>query len=251
MTDDIATDGDLRRPYAAAANVLAVLARARRINLPDRVTGDWLEIVGIPEVSRGRVLEALRFLGFITEDGRPTDLLRSYARAPDDEVRDLLAAAIRDAYADDFERIDPANDPQGRIIAAFRRYQPRSQTPRMVMLFLGLARSAGIPVQDAPRERGMQDARPTRQTGNRPAVRQQRNIRNIRPDTTPTTPNPRPPEDVDALFGQLARELTTLPKSDFEAAWKALGDVALARAKARAEAETKTPAPVEEDVSGE
>lgn len=235
MTLDIAPDGALRRPYAAAANVVAVLDRARRINLPDRVNSDWLEIVGIPEVSRGRVLEALRFLGFIGEDGRPTDILRSYAGAPDDEVRDLLAAALRNAYADDFGRIDPVTDTQTRIIAAFRRYQPRSQTTRMVMLFLGLARSAGMAVADAPRERGMSD-RPARQTGNRPATRPQRNMTETGSGkATPTgTPNAGATEDVDALFGQLVRELTALPDSDFATAWKALGDVAMARARAKA-----------------
>ena len=235
MTLDMAPDGELRRPYAAAANVLAVLNRARQINLPDRVNSDWLEIVGIPEVSRGRVMEALRFLGFIGEDGRPTDILRSYAGAPDDEIRDLLAAALRSAYADDFARVDPTTDTQTRVIAAFRRYQPRSQTTRMVMLFLGLARSAGIAVADAPRERGMSE-RPARQPGTRPAARQQRNQTETRTGNTNRsgTPSTTTAEDVDALFGQIARELTALPSDDFPNAWKALGDVALARARAKA-----------------
>jgi hypothetical protein len=243
MTLDVVSDGDQRRPYAAAANVLAVLDRARRVNLPERVNSDWLEILGIPEVSRGRVLEALRFLRFITDDGRPTDLLRSYAGAPDDEVRELLAAAIRDAYADDFGRIDPATDTQPRVIAAFRRYQPRSQTNRMVMLFLGLARSAGIAVQDAPRERGMQAERTGRPTANR-QQRQPRNpaVGGTATKTTQRTPNPDTGATVDALMGQLARELTALPDAaDFETAWKALGEVARARAKALAAAQPETP----------
>jgi hypothetical protein len=254
MTLEPVSDTDLRRPYAAAANVMAVLDRTRRINLPERVNADFLEIVGIPEVSRGRVLEALRFLGFIGEDYRPTDVLRAYAGAPDDEVRDLLAAAIRDAYSDDFGRVNPAEDTQARIIAAFRRYQPRSQTNRMVMLFLGLARSAGIPVQDAPRERGMQAERPARQTGTRTAARHQRNAApSDRSGRTPVTSNAHAAEDVDALFGQLARELTALPAADFQTAWKALGDVAVARAKA-ARAKSAAQAPkveTEEEPAGE
>jgi hypothetical protein len=78
--------------------------------------------------------------------------------------------------------------------------------------------------------------RPTRQTGNRPAARQQRNQTESRSDNAKSrgTPNAGTAEDVDALFGQIARELTALPAGDFATAWKALGDVALARARAKA-----------------
>jgi hypothetical protein len=149
-----------KRPYAAASNVLAVLQRAQTRNLPETIDDDFFRLVEIPDVVFGRVRSALRFLDMISANGRPTDKFHSLASATDEEYREHLAAAIREAYRDDFTRIDPAQDTQAQIVSAFRRYQPRSQTSRMVMLFLGLCREAGIPVLDAPRERSMRRSLP-------------------------------------------------------------------------------------------
>ena len=250
-TERVRADEGDRRPYAATANITAVLDRVRRINLPDRINSDFLEVVGVPEVSRGRVAEALRFLGLIDEAGRPTDVLQSLAGAHDDEVRDLLAGAVRGAYADDFARVDPSQDPQPRIIAAFRRYQPRSQTPRMVMLFLGLCRAAGIPVLDAPRERGMQsrgsNSRGRASTGNgTESIRKADPARGTAKGTTPPTPDQ--PGAIQAqpslLFGVTVEDVGALSDEEFPEVWGALGIIARARAKsllAKREADRETP----------
>ncbi|MGI8872028.1 MAG: DUF5343 domain-containing protein [Candidatus Limnocylindria bacterium] len=248
MTIQVRQEEDQRRPYAAAANVLAVLDRARRVNLPERINADFFGLVGIPEVSRGRVTEALRFLGITDEDGRPTDLLRSYARAPDDETRDLLAAIVRDAYAEDFARLDPATDPQSRIIAAFRRYQPRSQSPRMVMLFLGLSRAAGLPVLDAPRERSMQQAI-------RPAARAPGTARPRIPDPNVTGPRGRsaqPDAGGDSLVFDLSQLDLIENDKDFDEVWLALGKARriIGRAR-RAASETSSVVPDEGDAPTE
>src|SRR5437867_9344824 len=150
-------DADFR-PYGATANVIAVIERTRTRNLPETISNDFLGLTGIPEIVYGRVRQALEFLELVHEDGRPTSKLESLAKAADSEYSQILAACIREAYRDDFQRIDPGQDNQVQIIEAFRRYQPRSQTSRMVMLFLGLCRNAGIPVMDAPRERKMQSS---------------------------------------------------------------------------------------------
>lgn len=227
-----------RRPYAAAANVTAVVDRVRRINLPDRVNSEFLGVVGVPEVSRGRVAEALRFLGFIDDGGRPTDVLRSLAGAHDDEVRDLLAAAIREAYAEDFTRVDPSQDPQPRIIAAFRRYQPRSQSPRMVMLFLGLCRAAGIPVLDAPRERQMQgnrsNSRPRAASGNgtepNRKVGRTSGVAKVAGSIHPNQVDPIQAEPG-LLFGVTVEDVGALSDEQFPEVWSALGIIARARAR--------------------
>jgi hypothetical protein len=228
-------DGDeQRRPYAATANVTAVLERSRKINLPERITPDFLAIVGIPGISRGRVMEALRFLRLIEESGRPSDLMKSYARAPDDEIRGLLASIVSDAYADDFTRVNPAEDAQPRIIAAFRRYQPRSQTQRMVMLFLGLCRAAGMQVLDAPRERQMQ----AQQTRSRSTARQA-TARAAAPSamgagpSTPAMPDqlgPIPSSPSPLLFGVTVDDIGALEPEQFTEVWSALGVIARARA---------------------
>ena len=49
---------DERRPYAPAANVVAVLERVRRVNLPDIVDADLLRIAGVSEGAMTRVVFA-------------------------------------------------------------------------------------------------------------------------------------------------------------------------------------------------
>src|SRR3989442_14114702 len=105
-------DSDHRRPYAASSNVVAVLQRLRNRNLPEVIDDEFFRLVDVPDVVFGRVREALQFLGLIAQDRRPTDRLRALAASTDEEYRQLLGAALREAYRDDFARIDPAQDSQ-------------------------------------------------------------------------------------------------------------------------------------------
>jgi hypothetical protein len=227
-----------RRPYAPAANVVAVLERVRRVNLPDVVDTDLLRIAGVSEGAMTRVVYALRFLRLTEANGRPSDRLRAIARAPEEDWRDLLAGVIREAYASDFARLDPGQDTQPRIVSAFKRYEPRSQTERMVMLFLGLCRAAGIPVLDAPRERQMQ-ARPggsrprsanggsttSAKTASRAPSRANASVPAI-PDqfgSIPSQPSP-------LLFGVTVDDIGSLEPEQFKTVWDALGVIARARA---------------------
>jgi len=226
------------RPYAATANVMAVLSRARTRNLPEAVTNDFLRLTGVPDVVYGRVTQALLFLDLVHEDGRPTDKLQAIAGAPEDQYRQLLADCIRAAYRDDFGRVDPEQDPQGTIIDAFRRYKPRSQTARMVMLFLGLCREAAIPVVDAPRERKMQ-----------PKANGQRKVaRDPSPSiATPNTQRSSITEIFDrrmsnSIFSLTEQDLGALDEGEFNELWMALGKVARARAR-RAQIAPFTPEP--------
>jgi hypothetical protein len=222
---------DRRRPYAAAANVVGVLARIRGRNLPDRIDNDFLRLAGVPEIVYGRVSEALRFLGLVGEDGRPTDLLRALHAAPEQEYRDALAGALREAYREDFARIDPGEDTTAQIIDQFAPYQPKSQTARMVMLFLGLCREAGIPVLEAPRER-KQKAAIRGRTRERPAARPEREATVIA--GFPRQPLQQARDEPDHLFGMSLAEIEQLMAAgQFEKVWTALGVVAQARAQAR------------------
>ena len=215
------------RPYASRSNVIGVLNRVRSRNVPELVNNDLLRIAGMPEAVFGRVTQALRFLNLIHEDGRPTDILDAISGAPDAQYRELLANAIRQAYREDFERIDPGEDTQGQIIDAFRPYQPRSQTARMVMLFLGLCREAGIPVKDAPRERRM----------NQPAARRSRitprRTHEVAPLTDQTQQVTSTPDSPALLFGITEQDIGELDDTEFSEVWGALGMVARARARAR------------------
>jgi hypothetical protein len=223
---------DDRRPYAPAANITAVIDRVRRVNLPDVIDNGVLRLAGVSEGAMGRVQYALRFLGLIDPNSRPTDRLRAIARAGDDEGRDLLAAVVREAYASDFARLDPSQDTQPRIVSAFKRYEPRSQTDRMVMLFLGLCRASGIPVLDPPRERALQGG------GNR-APQQPRAGRTVNlrghagPDKPRNTGNTPPPPSADSLVFDLTQLDLIDDEDEYKKAWEAIGTARRIMGKAR------------------
>jgi hypothetical protein len=229
-----------QRPYAAPANVIAVLKRARSRNLPERIDVDFLRLAEVPEASYRRVTVALRFLRLIDEGRRPTDTLKALAAARDEEYVNLLSAVIRDAYKEDFNRIDPAEDTNAKIVAAFQPYQPRSQTDRMVMLFLGLCREAGIPVSEAPRERKMKGT-----SGPRATRSPSRTAERAAP--APATPRrgvtPPPPDPAGLLFGVTDDDIALLGDEQFEQVWQALGVVARTRAQAQRQRAKEAPSP--------
>ena len=224
---------DDKRPYGATANVTGVIQRTRTRNLPDKVDHDFIRLAGVPEGVIHRVASALKFLGLVTEDDKPTDTLRALAAAPDEQYREILAGAIRNAYEVDFARINPAQDSQKQIINAFRPYQPRSQTNRMVMLFLGLCREAGMEVKDAPRERPM-GATVARSGGSSARAT------SGKPDKSASPKRQPPPSDgafasaqptpAGLLFGVTEDDIGTLSDEQFATVWSALGLVARARA---------------------
>lgn len=244
------TTEDPRRPYASPSNVIQVIQRARTRNLPDKVDDDFLRVAGIGDAVHGRVLEALRFLDLIHPDGQPTETLIAISGAPEEEYRALLGTAIQEAYAEDLQRgIDPAQDTQAQIVDAFRRYQPRSQTSRMVMFLLAMCREAGLPVSEAPRERGMRS--PTaRKTPAKAIPPHQRTRKDRGKRAEPPREDP-PPTTAGALFGVTEQDIALLDESEFEEVWGALGKVARARARASLKAPATEESPDETDEGGQ
>lgn len=230
-----------RRPYAATANVMAVLKRVRTRNLPERIGGEFYTLAGVGTAVHGRVTQALTFLGLVDESGYPQDALRAMAQAPEAEFLELLGACVRERYAAEFQIVDPGQDSQPQILDAFRKYEPRSQTDRMVMLFLGLCREAGMKVKDVPRERQMASSakaphpRPGT-TSPRLTVQKRSAGRSGRlPTQEATAPG--------LLFGVSVADIQMLDDTEFDEVWSALGKVA--RARGRAATDTTTPGPEE------
>lgn len=164
MAIPMTMEPDTNRPYAPPSNVIAVLHRLRSRNLPERIDAEYLRDAGISEGTLNRALFALRFLHLIGEAGEPTQALRTIHTSTDEEYRETVAGLVREAYADVFNSLDPAEDTQDRILNFFRRYTPASQRARMVMFFLGVCREAGIPTLDAPRQRSMAEPRTGQRT---------------------------------------------------------------------------------------
>lgn len=222
-------EGRDKRPYAAASNVIAVLDRCRSRNLPPEIDDDFLRVAQIPDVVFGRVKQALKFLDLTDSQGRPTDKLRAMAGAPPDGYRELLGAALHEAYREDFQRVNPAEDSTAVMIAAFQPYEPRSQTKRMVMLFLGLCREAGLTLAEAPRERKMQG----RVGSNSKSSTTGRQIRRTLSDSPPVTFSVGRSLNTSLLFGVTEKDIAALSDTEFTEVWAALGKVARARARSQ------------------
>lgn len=146
-------DSNLSAPYAPVSNVLAVIRRLRERGLPDPLTLQELERIGIPSGNAPRTLAALRFLGLVDEEGHRTAAFERIGRASTDEYESVLAEVIRAAYADVFTVIDPAKDTDIAINDAFRHYAPQAQRSRMITLFLALSQEAGIVPGGPPRRK--------------------------------------------------------------------------------------------------
>lgn len=219
------------RPYAAPANVIAVIDRCKKRNLPQQINNDFLRVVGIPEVVLNRVIQTFKFLGLIYDDLRPSDKLSALVSTPDAQYREVLDKIIREAYRTEFNIIDPSQDLLPQIVDAFKPYEPRSQTGRMATLFLGLCREAGIEVKDAPRERRMQTTT-SKETSKEPSQKEKvkipKNGRYYNISSLPTK---------EFLFGLTEDDINVLSKEEFDEVWTVLGKVARARAKAKSERE--------------
>ncbi len=158
------TDAETNRPYTPPSNLISVLQRVRSRNLPERIDLEYLRDAGIPEGTVHRTFFALRFLKLVEESGELTDPVKAIATSTDEEYRAILSGLMREAYAEVFNAIDPAEDSQDQILNFFRRYTPASQRKRMVIFFLGMCREAGISTLDVPRQRAMGRSRETTET---------------------------------------------------------------------------------------
>jgi hypothetical protein len=131
-------------PYTTTPAFMEVIDAFRHRSPRTPVTVEGLQMLAIPETIAPRTLQSLKLLDLLDEGGEPTDALLGLKEASTDEFPTRLAEVIRAAYAELFAYGDPTNDPPERIVDLFRRYNPASMRPRMVRLFYGLCKEAGM-----------------------------------------------------------------------------------------------------------
>lgn len=145
-------------PYAPAATVLSIVERYRNKGLPVPVDADVLARASVSESLIPRVLHSLRALDLIDERGMPTQVFEAIRLAPEAEYKPTVAKWLEATYADVLQFIDPATADEAKLRDAFRNYQPQGQQGRMITLFSGLFRAAGIGPEKAtaaaPRKKG-------------------------------------------------------------------------------------------------
>jgi hypothetical protein len=135
---------DKPAPYTAAQVISSLIDRHRNRGLPAPVDADVLARASVPESLIPRTLQALVSLDLIDEEKRPTPMFEAIRLAPEPEYKAKLVEWLNSAYADVLQYVDPATDSPTAIRDAFRNYTPIGQQDRMVTLFTGLFRSAGI-----------------------------------------------------------------------------------------------------------
>jgi Family of unknown function (DUF5343) len=145
-------DTDLERfcPYAPYTSVLTVIRHMRERNLKEPVTAQLITTINVAEGNAPRTIVALRFLGLLDEAGYITPNFRALENATDDEYPEVLENILREAYGHVFMALEPATASDQQFKNAFLYYQPKTQRPRMVMLFKGLCREATIMPGGAP-----------------------------------------------------------------------------------------------------
>lgn len=131
-------------PYAPATAVLGIVERYRDRGLPTPITADVLARAGVTDSLIARTLYALQTLDLIGVDGMPTATFEAIRRAPQADYMARLGDWLTQAYSDALQFIDPATADETQVHDAFRGYTPPGQRDRMVTLFLGLFRAAGI-----------------------------------------------------------------------------------------------------------
>ena len=139
-------------PYAPPSNVIDVIRHARRHSLQETLSSRVLTSIGIPDGNVSRTLAAFRFLKLIEDDGECTPTFQRLARASDEEYPEQLAQVIREGYKTVFLYVDPSEfDNAIKLNNVFRQhFNPQAQRTRMVTLFLGLCREAGIVTGTVP-----------------------------------------------------------------------------------------------------
>lgn len=151
-------------PYAPAEPVVRVIRRFRERGLSDPINRKTLPQLGVAEGNADRIEKTLAFLGLIDDEGHRTPTFDRLGKASTDEYPKVLAEVVRAAYAPILTIVNPSEDGDVAVTDSFRPYGPAGQRPRMVSLFIGLCREAGIisggPVQRQARAKPARPASP-------------------------------------------------------------------------------------------
>jgi len=91
-------------PYVASAGPLLKTVEHLRRSFPKTVTADTLRKLGIAPKNESYVINVLRFLGVIDEEGKKVDSkATAFVQHSDDEFQKHFATLVMDAYEELFE----------------------------------------------------------------------------------------------------------------------------------------------------
>ena len=109
---------DNNYPYHVnTANVKRFLEHIPSAGVPDKVTARHLESVGFKSTNDRAIIGILKFIGFLSSSGNPTELWRAYRNKS--QSQKVLAAALRKAYSTLFTTYPDANRKDNEALRNF------------------------------------------------------------------------------------------------------------------------------------
>jgi hypothetical protein len=128
-------------------------------HLPDPLEPNKLHNLGIPVRDKHIIIDTLQDWGLADNALHPTErfnrLIRVYEvdqeqKAYQDIMKEIKEETYREISA------DPARATPSQLKEAFEKYKPASEVPKMVSLYRGLCREAGLipPLEGIPRQSG-------------------------------------------------------------------------------------------------
>lgn len=224
---------DNRRPYASVSSVIAVIDRARTMNLPETIDVGFMNVAGVDGQSVSRTRDALAFLGLIDESETRTQAFEDLANVSDSEFPDRLREVVEAAYAEELALVDPKIDDTDKIRGVFQRYTPKSTTAKMVSLFLGLCKASGMEIKDPPPTRPIGSSTAKKETGTK-ARKSSNRSRQRSPESSTDGPSV-------VVYGISTEDIASLKKDEFEVIWGTLGSLMWLRVHQEGEAEPQIP----------
>lgn len=91
-------------PYISGTGNIAQMVAQLRKAFPKKVTSETVKKLGIASNNESYVINALQFIGILTEDGSQTQIaIEAFSHHKDDEFAKSFASLIKTAYASLFE----------------------------------------------------------------------------------------------------------------------------------------------------
>lgn len=131
--------GLINRPTQISAQLANVFKTIREGTAPDKFSLQYIKDLGFGSSNYRVVVPLLKDLGFLTQDGSPTDRYKSYLDSS--RSRQVLGQAVRDAYSDIFTIVKtPKKTDKEKIAGKFKSTFNLSdlQAERSATTFLAL-----------------------------------------------------------------------------------------------------------------
>jgi hypothetical protein len=211
-------------PYVPSAGPLTSTIQQLRKNFPSKVDTNTLRSLSLAKSNEGYVINTLRFLKLIDEEGaKRVDATVFFLAHDDHEFQAGLEPQVKESYKDLFDSLgDEAwTTDRGRLITFFRQKDGTSQTvgERQASTFLTLAALCGQGVVVAKTKQGSETRRASTRPGNGDRPTGASPDRNINAGSDAQKNDSQGASEGSSAFALTVRIEVNLPASDDQAVY--------------------------------